>query len=99
MHKKLDLIISILNGMRTTNVDRVSPCMSMPLNQDCGGIDEGIDETVPVPVAQTDFGSDRELLSTNYENDIAESESVEYYNTPPTEIYDENFKGDEGDVF
>ena len=28
------------------------------------------------------------------ENDIAEPEFVEYYNTPPIEIYDENFKGD-----
>ena len=99
LHEKLDLIISILNGMRTTNVDRVSPCMSTPLNEDCGGNDEGIDEMAPAPIAQTDFRSGRELLSTIYENDIAEPESVESYNTPPTEIYGENFKGDEGDVF
>ena len=51
LHEKLDLIISILNGMRTTNVGRVSPCMSTLLNQDCGGNDEGIDQTALAPIA------------------------------------------------
>ena len=46
--------------------------MSTPLNEDCGGNDEGIDEMAPAQIAQTDFRSGRELLSTNYENDIAE---------------------------
>ena len=38
LHEKLDFIISILNGMRTTNVGHVSPTMNAIVNRESDGI-------------------------------------------------------------